>query len=166
MGILIDSEDFTGKHAIAQNSFTSIDDYITRYEKEYLISLLGAELYDLFVADLTAQVPGSAIYLSLYNVKHSDYGGQVIYSRGMKEMLLGFVYFEYVREEKFRPTISGIRTNASEISREVGFDEFNLNARHNEAVSTFEAIQWYIDQNRSDYPTYNGQCKRRAHWAL
>ena len=46
---------------------TAIAQYITRYEKEILISLLGYELYSLLIADCTDFVPVSQIYKDLVN---------------------------------------------------------------------------------------------------
>ena len=43
-----------------------INDYIDKYEKAYLVQLLGADLYTLFVADLINGIPVDPIFVSLY----------------------------------------------------------------------------------------------------
>ena len=53
MGILIDREDFVGKHKLSKTIDTKLDDCITDHESSYLIKLIGIELYNLFIADLT-----------------------------------------------------------------------------------------------------------------
>jgi hypothetical protein len=69
MGILINKEDFIGKWSIAFNEYTSeeLDDFIEENEKKFIVSLLGAELGQLFIDDLVAQVPQTARFISIYN---------------------------------------------------------------------------------------------------
>lgn len=164
MAILIQTSDFTGKYSIAQNSFTPLQSYINKYEKEYLVDLLGVELYDLFAADVTSYAPVTPIYQSIYNPFKQDYNKCIVYSVGMKEMLLGFIYFEYMRDQKIKNTITGAVVNANENARESGFSEFNLFSKYNEGIHTYEAIQWFINENKTDYPTYNGKCKKLMYW--
>ena len=160
MGILITSADFTGKYAIPQDSFSNLDGIIAAYEETYLIDLLGVDLYNLFVADLSSKIPVTAKYLTIYNPFNNDYGSTVKRSIGMKKMILGFIFFEYMRELKFKNTISGVNVQASELNRET--DGTTLFKNYNESVNTFTTIQWKIRQNPADYLDYNGQCKKIA----
>lgn len=168
MGLLIAKTDFTGKYKVAQNSYTDIDSYIEKYEEIYLAELLGADLFALFKADVnpTTKQPVTAIYLNIYNSFKTDEGNCLIVSEGMKKMILGFIYFEYVRDEKFKATMSGIVVSANEVSRESGFTEFNLYSRYNESIDTYDSIQWYICKNKTSYTEFNGQSKSRSHWAI
>lgn len=168
MGLLISQTDFTGRYKIAQGSFTDLDSYITQYESDYIKNLLGSDLYDLFAADVDSatKLPVTVIYLSLYNAFSDDNDGCLVISKGMKKMIIGFIYFHYMRDQKIKNTTSGNVVESSEISREAGFTEYNLYSRFNESKVTYDAIQWFITENEDDYPDYNGQEIAMAHWAL
>jgi hypothetical protein len=166
MGLLIKPEDFTGKNGIPQNTFSEISAWIDKYEEPYLAKLLGAELFKLFKADITVYLPSTPIYQALFNPFKEDDGSLLRISEGMKEMVLGFVFFEYMRNDgKFKNTISGPQVNTGETSREVGYSEFNIWGRYNDSARTFQEIQWYIEKNSSDYPDYNGQEIGLVHWS-
>jgi len=167
MGILIQTTDFTGKHKIAQDCYTDLQAYIDKYEKKYLLDLLGATVYALFVADINEATmkPVTAKYLTLYNEFMEDEGDIIIFSEGLKEMLIGFIFFEFVKDYKFKITRAGVLVSNSDQNREAAWTEFDIYTRYNDAISTYNAIQWYIKSNRSEYPTYNGQTKGIAHWA-
>lgn len=159
---------------------SDIQAFIDKYEKEYLTALLGCELYDLFVADLGVNgVPQLQIYLDIYNAFCEDnndfisnyYGHywkygygckkQVI-SIGMVEMVKRFIYFEYVRTQKTYNTPTGTVVNENEVSRETSFSESGIFQVYNEGVMTYDAIQWFICKNETDYPKYNGIIKRKT----
>ncbi len=165
MGVVIDTADFsTGKFKIPQSIHTDLDSYITRYEASYLADLLGASLKTLFVANLTAQVPTSAIYLSLFNAFQTDDGTCIRKSFGIKDMLCGFIWFEYMRDVHLKGSIVGQVKSVNENSEVVGAENY-IYQFYNESIQTYSAIQWYIDENSSDYPTYNGICKQINHWS-
>ena len=169
MGLLIVKGDFTGKYKIAQDNYTGsmLDTYIDKFEELYLIDLLGVELFDLFKADVTNYLPTTPKYLALYNtIRLDDTSGSIHISEGMKEMLLGFIYFEYMRDMKFKSTPSGVVVGSSEVSRETPSEENNLYARYNLSIKSYRTIQWYIENNEDgyDYDEYNGQCKNIVSW--
>lgn len=168
MGLLVTYEDFTGKHAAAldENTQVKIEAYITRYEKEYLTDLLGAQLYALFAAACVLSIPPAAPFTTIFNEIREDDGACIRVSKGMKDMILGFMWWEYTRDSKFRALVQGIMADKAENSREVTYDEANIYGRYNESIKSYNAIQWYITQHKTDYPTYNGQYKGIAHWAL
>ncbi len=124
MGILINTSDFKNQDLYAKyyipfsssvcGSEEKLKGYIERYEKKYLIQLLGVELSKLFIADLVDQVPIDPIYLDIYNSieedlttgdsAYSSFCGcdrKIICTNGMKSMILGFVFFEYMRDQPF-----------------------------------------------------------------
>jgi hypothetical protein len=168
MGLLIVKEDFTGKFKIATGLFDKLDAYITRYEETILIDLLGATLFDLFKADVntTTKEPQTPIYQNLYNEFHQDYNGCIKKSRGLKDMLLAMIYFEFKRDEKYKSTTGGTTVATIETGREAGFSEEPIFVKYNEGITTYCAIQWYLNKNFSLYPDFNGQYKGLAHWAL
>lgn len=166
MGVLIVKADFVGKFLIASDNWnTNLDSFIDDYEENYLSDLMGSELYDLFKLDLTNKIPVTPKYLTLYNSFRNDYGSKIITSKGLKNMLLGFIYFEYMRQVRYKNTVTGSVVATPEISTNASDNHNNLYKFFNESVNTFEAIRWKIQQNKTeDYPTYNGQCKELSSW--
>lgn len=167
MGILIETADFKGKYKVSQNSYTELDRYIEKYEDIYLFELFGLELYTLFIADLDTQVPKqpqSAEFKEIYNPLKIMHNDNPIHSVGMREMLLGFIYFEYMRDEKYKSTVSGKVTNVSENSREASFTEFNIYDRYNGSVQAYNAIQCFMLINADIYPLFKGQMKFPSYW--
>ena len=158
---LVLNSDFTGKYSLALTQFNTadIDAYIAKYEKEYLLKLLGADLYTLFIADLdasTPQVPVSAIYLALFNSFDTDYNSKIKSSDGIVEMLKGFIYYNYTKDIVQNQTPIGSTMPKNENSTVMSLNQ-SMCTRFNDQVLSFEAIQWYICDNSTDYPDYNGQ---------
>lgn len=168
MGLLISKTDFVGLYKIAQNIYTDIDSFIAAYEEKYLIELLGADLFAAFKADInpTTKEPDTAIYQALYNEFHIDDNGRIRLSFGIKNMILGFVYFHYIREQKYKSTVTGVVVNSNENSRESAFDDNFMARKYNESIGTYTSIQWYVNENIASYPLYNGIVKGLTHWAL
>lgn len=181
MGLIINKADFIGKYAIGKTNFDSIDAYIARYEEPLLIGVLGVELFKLFKADWIANTPTTLtpIYQSIYDVIREDdldswvgwdewiywpCENNIRQNFGMKSMLVGLVWFEIVREFKIKMTSAGAFINEAEVS--VIADNSFMYQRYNEAAQDAQVIRWFIIKNDTDYPTYNGQYKELAHWAL
>ncbi len=158
MGVLITTSDFTGKYAIPTSASSDLESVINNIEEDILSDLLGQDLYALFKADLIAKVPQTPKYLSIYNAFRKDYGSKVYKSKGMKVMLLGFVWFEYMRNAKYKATVSGVVSNNPDASQQQNTG--NLYQYLGEATDTYQAIQTYINYISTDsYSEYNGQCK-------
>lgn len=158
MGVLIDKEDFVGHFSIPQSSYNELSAFIDLYEKDYLIQLLGADLYTAFVADLTAQVPQAAKYTYIFAPFYRDHCFRAVISKGMKNMLLGFIFFDYMRQIKYKATESGMVYTNPDTSAAVHAG--SLYKYLNDAVDTYNAIQYYMSVIQpSDYPEYNGQSK-------
>ena len=166
MGVLISSSDFTGKWAIPQTSFSDLDSFINDTEEAYLIDLLGVDLYNAFKLDLTGGVPVTARYLTIFNALNYDYANKIYRSKGMKEMLKGFIFFDYMRNVRFKATTQGIVVNSSDTSQSVITG--NLYQYLNEAINIAEVIQTYIvlknpnDFNQVGMPLFNGYSKNLA----
>lgn len=172
MGKIVRIADFIGQYAITQNpkSETQLQSFIDKYELPYLYDLLGVTLGNLFYADITTPYtdPDTAIYATIFNPLASDENticSMQIRSNGIKEMLLGFIYWEYVKAQKIKNTITGNVAQQNETSREACWVESNIYSNYNEAVKTYKTIQWYVNKNSTDYPDYNGLSKQLAHWA-
>lgn len=158
MGIITNS-DFVGKFELSITQFNTdlIDSYIERYEKLYLTKLLGVELYNLFISDLDVNnVPQTAIYETIYNALSIDVDNEVLFSYGMKDLILGIVYYEYTKDNVIKQTPIGSVKTKNENSEVTSNNQWLTN-RYNESIESFKAIQYYINDNLNDYPTFNGQ---------
>jgi hypothetical protein len=157
MGLLISKTDFVGVYGLSQSISDTIDPYILKWEKLYLRELMGAELYDLFVASFVGVLP-TGDYLTLYNEINQDVCGGLLHSEGMKKMLLGFIWYEYASGTAHKHSDTGIVAGTNEISVQA---DFSLAYRHyNDSISTYKSIQYYIQKNIRLYPTFKGVPKR------
>jgi hypothetical protein len=168
MGILITSADFkTGDTLIASDAYTliNITSAISTYEKQLLIDLLGVELCALFILDLSAGIPQTPKYLAIYNTftKQDDY---CIYSSiGMKEMAKKWVKFFYTRMQPQSNTIEGNTVSPGTIATPSPMSFTSLVLDFNRMLLSYYAIQYFIEQNIIDYPTYKGIKKECVSWA-
>lgn len=153
--------DFTDEFNVSKTLKTDkLQAYIDRYEKHYLIQLLGAELYDLFIADLTAtspQVPQSTRFLDIFNEFSIDDNDCVRRSEGMRVMLKQFIYFHFVRDSSRFKTSVGVVQNQGDVSTNTPYDGYNLVESYNQGVTNATEIQWFICDNDEDYPEENMQ---------
>jgi hypothetical protein len=159
--MIVSISDFTGKYALSKGLYDNakLQDYIDRYEPRYLKELLGVTLYNQFMNDLIGGVPQSPNYEKIFYPMSEDYNmyfyswqtynsvNTIIDSEGIKEMLKGFIYFEYAKDLYNQMTPYGMVKPMAENS-EVTNTLFSLMyTRYNEAVRTFTAIQEYITVN-------------------
>lgn len=162
--------DFTGEFKVGGNTLSSTDFqiYINKYEKKYLTDLLGVELYALFIDDLDGNSePVDPIYQAIYEEIAEDDGAQSgcqYRSLGMLEMLKGFIYYHWLRDQFTEKTITGAVKNEYSNSQPVSMTWTNIEEKFNEALESYKTIQWYISENITDYPTYNGLEKESISW--
>jgi len=158
MSIVVNT-DFTGEYNISKNCYDQIDFYIEKYEKKYLLKLLGAELYDLFIADLTVsdpQVPQTQRFLDIFNSFNIDESSCVVTSEGIRKMLTQLIYFHYVRENQVINTAGGTVSNSVELGLPASF-KGNIVQAFNEGVDNSHSIQWFICDKSDIYPEENIQ---------
>lgn len=158
MSSIIQIADFKGtEYSLPEQKYTSYQNYLDKYEKEFLVNLLGAELYDLFIADLVGGVPQSQRFIDIYNPFHIDDNNCIRYSEGLKVAALQYVYFYAVRDLAVKKTNTGVVFNDNEVSTGPFYDGYNIVEAYNEAIKNAYAIQWYICDNPTDYPEENTQ---------
>ena len=163
MGILINTTDFVGKYNIAFNTAgeAELDAFITQYETPLLYDLLGKTLSDLFIASVVNNLPVGSAYLAIYNVIELDLTCIVERNEGMKNMLLGFLFFEWMRTNPIKSTVNGQVIMTNENSNPV-IDNWGITRIYNNSINDYQIIQYYINQNLTDYPNYKGQYKGYA----
>ena len=170
--------DFKGLVSQSKNEFTTpkIQLYIDEYEPEYLQDLLGCDMYDDFVADLLptpavpTSVPQDPKFLAIFNPFCIDtdtncYNNKEV-SKGIKEMLKFFIFWEYARDNQEEFAITGATKNAFSNSELVALSHTRLYRNYNKGIETYKAIQWYICDNPEnyDYDNYNGEHKDFTDW--
>lgn len=173
MAKIVQTTDFVGKYKLTQNNLqtSNLQSFIDKYELKYLRDLLGVELATLLLADITTNYagPNTQKYKDIYNSFASDDSElfcKQYYSNGIKEMLTGFIYFEYVRTTATIHTMTGVVKPQNEVSSIASFEETNLYSNYNEAMISYKAIQKFICSNSTDYAEYNGISKQNNHWAI
>ena len=124
------------------------------------MKLLGAELYALFILDLTVsdpQVPQTTRFLDIFNAFALDENNYcVIESEGIRKMLTQLIYFHYVRENQVINTAGGTVSNSVELGLNAAF-KGNIVQAYNEGVNNSHSIQWFICDNSTVYPEENIQ---------
>ena len=140
--------DFTGKYELHTGMYDTakLQTYINKYEMRYLRELLGIDLYNEFISDLSPLfVPKSPNFLKIFNPLYEDVTMySMLESDGMLEMLKGFIYFEYSKDQMMQQTTFGGVQQKSENSKVLNSLQTLIYARYNEAIKTYKAIQDYI----------------------
>jgi len=166
MGKFITSSYLQNKFEITTGMYSSskINSYIDRYEEVYLAELMGVNLYKEFMLDLTPSfVPNSARFLKIYNPFMEEKDLRILISKGIQDMLAGFIYFEYLKDQITQSTPVGIVKQQGENSVPI-HSHTTIYGRYNEAVKTYRAIQDYIFLNQGTYDKFRGVLKQYAYW--
>jgi hypothetical protein len=152
--MIVNISDFTGKYEIHRGLYdqSKLQDYIDIYEKRYLIHLFGATLYNEFISDLDPYfVPESPNFLQVFKSFELDSNimlpNEILISEGIKQMLKGFIYFEYLKDTTNQTTPNGLVIPSNENSTTATTLYSMMYTRYNEAVRTYRAIQYYIITN-------------------
>ena len=156
--------DYTGLYTIAINSKNSdaVQACIDDVETQILCELFGVDFKDIVLAGVVAEDP---IYEQLYNpFNYQDSCNKVWTSKGVKEMLKGFVYFKWHSMNQTTATINGIRNVDAENSSPASSIQSNTEARYNEAIQTYRAIQAYTIEHLDIYSEFKGVYKRLTSW--
>jgi len=163
---LVQASDFKSnpiyKIFISKQVETELSVMIDDVEENILQDLLGCELYGLFITDLdtnTPQVPQNSPFTEIFEAICMDDECGKIVSKGMVDMLQGFIYFEWERYNPFKATANGIVLSDSENSTQANLIASGVYNKYNRAVKSYHAIQEYICKNSELYPTYNGKHK-------
>ena len=174
-----------GKYEISSGMYDQnrLANYIVKYERKYLIELFGATMYEAFIASLDSQTGQSdepkfeeliepfAMDISTFTAvgyvgTHTSLVRRIVISDGMKEMLMGFIYYEYLKDSISVATPVGIVKPVGENSSVPSTLHIQIYTRYNEAVRSFRAIQERIiaNPNSYDYSDFNGVHKSLAYW--
>ena len=156
--MILSIQDFTGKYQVSHGMYdqAKLQDYINRYEPRYLKELFGVTLYNDFQSDLLNNVPQSPNFLVLFNPLSEDMGYNFYYfngiyegvnqldSEGIREMLKGFIYFEYVKDLSNQITPIGLVKPDNENSTVANTLFSMMYTRYNEAIRSYNSIRDFI----------------------
>lgn len=147
---------------------TQLSSLIDSIEKDKLQDLLGCNLYDLFIADLTAstpQIPQTQLFIDLFDefcIDNNFCKRQK--SQGIKDMLMAFIYFEWHRYNQNKSVANGIVLIDSENSHLANLASTNIYDKYNRGIESYQAIQFFIQENITIYPDFKGVKKEFATW--
>jgi len=150
--------DFVGFHYLAQSCIAdpTLQHYADRYEKQYLVSLLGED-YTAFYASLDVNNPPVDVdVLAWYDPFVATNGCSLhpfvtngcscsecyMLSEGVKDMLVGFVFYHYAHDNQISASLTGMVFNNNENSVVATPEqaEAYILERYNESVRTYNAI--------------------------
>jgi hypothetical protein len=151
MSRIVKRECFKGYYLITTLGCSNEDhlqSYIDRFENEYLYKLLGKDITEQLYNDLVDGVPQSTEILEWFNPFYEELSDcnscevKVYNSDGVKDMLTGLIYYEYVRNNQVRMTPTGLVVDENTNSNMLDFlaVERVAEQRYNKAIMTFKAI--------------------------
>lgn len=152
MANIVNISDFVGFYLIPQSTFNNgeLQDYCDMYEQRYLTELLGTDLYDLLIADLVAGVPQDPDYLLWFNP--FSYEPDFCYnclltSNGVKNMLLGFIYYQFMWSQIVSNGGNGfnIPKNENNDTPSLISSQSQALRRYNDAVVSYNAIKMRVN---------------------
>jgi len=173
-----------GKYELGTGNYDEarLVDYIARYTRQYLAELMGAKLFDVYEAQLDLSGASTqqrfieleepfTMDISTFNQvgyfgNGSNVFRRVIISNGMKDMLMAFIYFEYLKDSISVATPIGIVQPSGENSKTPNTLHVQIYTRYNDGVRTWRAIQERIvaNPNDLDYTDFNGVNKMLTSW--
>jgi len=155
MASILTVQDFVGKYelSITEETEIKLQFYIDRLEVSLLRELFGLDLYTLWHGSVN---PIYTILTAPLVFQEDACEGKIWESKGLVDMLIGFIYFEYSRDAYTQQTVDGAQKNAGENSLNSTFAMANLHGRYSEALTSYEAIQAYIKKESVIYPEFHG----------
>jgi len=159
---IIKPSDFTGFFAISSDTYTDkkLRVFISQFEGSILCKLLGFDLAQEIIAYLPDRDPADPLLDAIIDpfcetYEHND----CIYeSKGLINLLVAFIYYEFITQNPFKNTPAGNTKSQYSSTKETPNQNLYRLAeqRRNEALDTWEAIQWKINQSLTDYPDFKG----------
>lgn len=170
MSLIVTTADFTGRYELPAGPHITakLQAVIDEEETNYLVQILGATLFVLFKTAYEASVsvtpvPMPARFQKIFDPILEDNGCEVMKNDGLKKTLVYLLYFDCARKLISYATVSGGKQNESDVAKTLNATDWDIYGKYNNGVRGVEVIQWYIENNRDDYPEYNGQLFTDAH---
>lgn len=162
--ILLALSDFKNEYSIPDATGTysaaKAQSYIDRYEKRYLNRLLGVTLAAKVIAYLAAnRTPADADLNKIIDAfSFQDTGREILESAGIKEVLTGCVFYEYIHNSLIvtQAGVAAPKVETADVSTPAKTMRFAEN-KFNGILDSVDAIQNYCLLNPSKYPDYDGR---------
>lgn len=161
--MIVSASDFVGVYSLPVTRLTStdLDLLIDEMEVRLLRELLGVSLADLFIAEYPSLSPR---FTAINDVIVLEICGVDYFNEGLKKLLIGFIYVEYMRGLEAQKTSFGVQKSDGENSLKSDMYASNPLAIYNKSVKSSHILQTYILDNLSDYPEFKGQEKQYNDW--
>lgn len=160
MPILLNVSDFADRYNVAKTTPDTqvIQSFIDLYEKSYIYQVLGVDLGDTVIAYLANPTPADPVLDKIINaLAWQDRCGTLYESQGLKNILLGFVYWHYVTESHVQPSATGGVAIQKVETATQSFLSPEVTNKYNDSARWAKAVQYYCLENSGDYPTFKGQ---------
>jgi len=157
---LIDSNYFIGAISLPTDNVhytNKLQIYIDRTEKEYLVNLMGYELYKLYIAAPTIgrfePITNGTDFSNTVTGLEDNWQG-LVNEETYISMLAYFTYFEYLRGNQSSETGNGVTYNLFENSEKISAIHKQQNA-FNLAVEQYVKLRDYLTTNSSTFPEWH-----------
>lgn len=158
MSIVLKTDFGAGEYVIPQQAASQdLQVFIDKYEKHYLLRLMGSVLYNLFNDDLTGNpsIPQATRFTDIFDPFNNDDDNILRISDGIKVMLIQFTYYHYIKEQQTINTIGGTKSLKSNVSNDASF-QGNIQKAYNDAIQNHREIQRVLVDESATYPEENG----------
>ncbi len=152
--MILSEQDFkTGDLQISENDYSDLDAFITdAIETSYIRKMFGTTLGDVFLADLSGDpsVPTSPEWLAVFAQFDVDRSGYSEPCTGIKEILKGFIYRDYVSQQSVINQAGGNKSVRVEASDNEGFPKKST-IFYNRAIENYCILIYFLDQDSATY---------------
>lgn len=152
MGKFVSIGDFSqGTHRVFSNKNTDadLDAVINEVEKDVLVDLLGITMGEALLVNET-------LYPTLVEPFNIKINNVLVKSKGIKTMLKGFVYFEYLRKKMSNGNVRPKGENSENLPGQ----STDVTVTVNEALDSYRSIQIRAFYDKTTYPDFDGVEKR------
>jgi hypothetical protein len=157
---IIQQSDFVGYYGLYKGTDGKIEAYITQFVPSLIRYLFGYELGQLVITNRNiAETPANRYYGLINGIQTDDTD-----YKGLKSLLLGMVWFQYVVNDKYRQTAGGTKIQQAEVSTDASFDMDFVYQKYNESVKSWKELQKYLKCNKEEYPEFKGKDKKYTSW--
>jgi len=179
--MILDKSYFIGELDIPTNNVNvepALITFIEKYEKKFLVGVLGYELYLLFVAALNVD-PIATPYRELLEGDNYEYMGVVYHWEGFKETIIApdpdvdppivgkyrsiianYVYYRWMRDKDLQNVGIGVVATKAENSTRVSGSSKAVRAM-SELRTAMKSFVHYMDYKEGTYEKYNKRSSMR-----
>lgn len=163
--ILVQTSDFVGEFKLPADQFntTILQRIIDDSEAGFIYSIYGADLGNEIIQYISNPIPANPDFDKVIEAFQIDKKRcernekSLLVSKGLKFILLSFIYRQFQIEAKTIPTqVGGLSQPNREMSNDI-WTGTQIILKYNEAVKSIWAIQEYMKDNRDLYPNMNPQ---------